>query len=161
MVMENHDSVRVSIPLTEFQANDQGTGIDPSMLEEISFIVQKGAGDWGAGRFFLDDIAFDLRSATAVLADHASDRWRWRLYPAYPNPFNGSATIRYEVQAEADLHIAVLNIRGQTIETLFNGKSSPGIHTLNWHGSSHPAGLYFVELTCGSQKQVIKCLLVK
>ncbi len=90
----------------------------------------------------------------------------FRLLPAYPNPFNPSTTIRFEVPAniarESKVELTIYNIAGQKVATLLNGKVSAGFHEITWNVEPTIAsGTYFAVLKAGKQMQVRKLLYVR
>jgi hypothetical protein len=86
------------------------------------------------------------------------------LYPAYPNPFNPIATIRFDIpevetQIIATLHI--YDIRGRLVETLVNGSMLPGTYTVQWLADGFASGMYFARLRYGKKMKTQKILLLK
>lgn len=77
----------------------------------------------------------------------------------YPNPFTaavGATQINYEVDAATTVSVAIFNVMGQHLRTLFNGEAQPGRHTVSWDGRSKdgsavPNGLYVYRLHAGNQ----------
>ncbi|MEX2116561.1 MAG: YCF48-related protein [Bacteroidota bacterium] len=90
-----------------------------------------------------------------------------RLKPIYPNPFNGSATLSFELgQSEADIKIRILNILGQVIKTLFAGQLDKGNGQIFWDGKNAndqivSSGVYFFVVQAGSTSKVAKVCLLK
>jgi hypothetical protein len=74
------------------------------------------------------------------------------LLPIYPNPFTGSATIRYRLPEAARANIDVVDVLGRLVRTLRAPSDvSAGSHVVVWdgrgqHGTPVAAGLYFVRL---------------
>ncbi|MCU0644635.1 MAG: T9SS type A sorting domain-containing protein [bacterium] len=90
----------------------------------------------------------------------------FKLYPAYPNPFNSSTVIRFELKKEQHIRLAVYNLLGQEIRSLDEGMKSAGNHQTIWdgkdnHGFALPSGLYFCRLTTGKDEQARKMLLLQ
>ena len=86
------------------------------------------------------------------------------LYPAYPNPFNPIATIRFDIpevetQIIATLHI--YDIRGRLVETLVNGSMLPGTYAVQWQADGFASGMYFAQLRYGKEMKTQKILLLK
>ena len=83
------------------------------------------------------------------------------LYPAYPNPFNPIATIRFDIpevetQIIATLHI--YDIRGRLVETLVNGSMLPGTYTVRWQADGFASGMYFAQFRYGKEIKTQKIL---
>ncbi|MBU1637857.1 T9SS type A sorting domain-containing protein, partial [bacterium] len=87
------------------------------------------------------------------------------LGPVYPNPFNSSTTITYDVNAIADVRLEVFSIEGRLVETLVAAERWPGRYTARWNGTSNGyaagSGTYFVRLTAGSQVSTKKLILLR
>ncbi len=77
------------------------------------------------------------------------------LLPIYPNPFSGTATLRYVLPEASSVQIEVVDVLGRRVRTLGNASSEPaGYNALVWDGrgpdGAHVAGgLYFVRLYLG------------
>tara|TARA_R110000868_G_scaffold410693_4_gene699811 strand:- start:46105 stop:47784 length:1680 start_codon:yes stop_codon:yes gene_type:complete len=70
----------------------------------------------------------------------------FKLYPAYPNPFNPSTNISYQLPTNGKVKVEVFNINGQLTGTLFNGTQSSGSHQLMWNATNISSGVYFVKV---------------
>jgi len=89
-----------------------------------------------------------------------------KLYSNFPNPFNPSTTIRFEVQGSRFVSIEVFNIRGQHVKTLVDGYFEDGIHSVVWDGIDHqgisvPSGIYFYRLETNTGSEVRRMVLMK
>ncbi|HEX9973274.1 MAG TPA: hypothetical protein VGD14_14475, partial [bacterium] len=58
----------------------------------------------------------------------------FKLYPAYPNPFNSSTVIRFELKTDQKIKLAIYNLLGQEIRSLYDGIQSVGNHQAIWDG---------------------------
>jgi hypothetical protein len=91
----------------------------------------------------------------------------FRLDQSYPNPFNPSATIRYELPEAATVILRVYNILGQEMATLVSGVEAAGTKSVEFTANELPSGVYFYRLTAspihggGSFSDVKKMLLVR
>ena len=83
------------------------------------------------------------------------------LSPNYPNPFNPITTIRFGIPKTSEVTIKIYNLKGQTIEVIFEGKTIPGYYLINWNAKDHPSGLYFIKFQAGDFVQTEKCMLIK
>ncbi len=79
----------------------------------------------------------------------------------YPNPFNSVVTIPYELKKEADISLKIYSIQGRWIETLHDGKNSPGKHTINWDAKGHSSGVYFIRLKSHGTEITKKVIYLK
>lgn len=59
---------------------------------------------------------------------------QFSMKPLYPNPFNRSVSIRYDIPLDSKIKLNVFNINGKHINTLFNGRTHAGTHSMSWNG---------------------------
>ncbi|MBK6765245.1 MAG: T9SS type A sorting domain-containing protein [bacterium] len=67
---------------------------------------------------------------------------------AYPNPFNSTVHIDYDLPPTNDAELTVHNTLGQKVATLFSGRAPAGAHSVNW-SPDVASGVYFVRLSSG------------
>jgi hypothetical protein len=84
----------------------------------------------------------------------------------YPNPFNPSTTISFNLPAPGLVKLNVYNIKGQLVKTLANEQYAQGNHTLTWNGTDNnstsiASGVYFARITNGGKEITKKLVLVK
>jgi hypothetical protein len=120
---------------------------------------------WDLREYLMADTAFTLQ-VTAIAEIEKSLPETVVLHPNFPNPFNGTTLISYELPAAVFVNLAVYNIRGQKIATLVNRPAQPGQHQTQWDGKNHageeaPSGVYFYRLSAGSFVKSHKMLLVR
>ena len=58
----------------------------------------------------------------------------FRLLPNYPNPFNPSTTIRYELPGATTVRVRVYDLHGALVRDLFDGKQEAGLQRVVWDG---------------------------
>lgn len=83
------------------------------------------------------------------------------LSPNYPNPFNPSTSISFELPGAAHVKLEVYNLLGQKIATLLEETREAGTHTVTWNASDVSSGVYFYRLTAGDFIQTRKMMLLK
>jgi hypothetical protein len=83
------------------------------------------------------------------------------LYQNYPNPFNPSTNISFFLPDASIVKLKVLNILGETIETLISNELSPGIHTMSFDGRNLASGVYLITLESNKLILSRKMLLLK
>jgi hypothetical protein len=79
----------------------------------------------------------------------------------YPNPFNASTTISYSLPQAGPLELAIYNIAGQRVATLFEGTQEAGEHRVVWDARNAPSGVYFYRLVAGGECETKRMLLLK
>jgi hypothetical protein len=86
---------------------------------------------------------------------------KYVLSQAYPNPFNPSTTIRFEVPSASHVTLAVFNSIGQRVATLVDGDVPAGVHEVRFDGTRLSSGVYFYRMQSGAFIQTRKVVLVK
>ncbi|RPI00676.1 MAG: T9SS C-terminal target domain-containing protein, partial [Ignavibacteriae bacterium] len=80
----------------------------------------------------------------------------------YPNPFNPSTTIEFTVAQKGQAVVRVINLLGQEVAMVFQGKAEAGIvQRVVFDASRLSTGVYFSVMEAGGQRLVKKMLLVK
>lgn len=156
------DAATVTIPLNDFEANYSATYLDRTALVSMALYINQGTGNWGSGTLYFDDFNFLSNYQTDVEKDNPNQiPQTFQLFPNYPNPFNAITMIKYEVPEPSHVTIAIYNVTGQLIKTLFNSQRNAGQYTIYWDGSELASTLYFIRMRAGNFKMTRKCLLLK
>jgi len=79
----------------------------------------------------------------------------------YPNPFNPSTTMSYELINGDNVILSVYNIHGKLIDELVSGYNERGVHSVVWDASDYSNGIYLVKLQTGSVSESRKITLLK
>ena len=85
---------------------------------------------------------------------------------AFPNPFNPSTTIAYEVGEESPVDLVLYDITGQKVRTLVSANQQIGSYTLQWDGRNDAgkavsSGIYFFRLKVGAFQETRSLTLLK
>ena len=83
------------------------------------------------------------------------------LYQSYPNPFNSSTCIKYELSFKSNVNISVYDVSGRNIVTLLDSVQPEGYYQLNWDAESLPSGIYFCRLQADNSNHIMKIVLLK
>ena len=83
------------------------------------------------------------------------------LSPAYPNPFNPSTNLSYNVPQDTHIKLSVYDINGRLVENLVNSYQDAGSYNTVWNASAVSSGVYFVTLTTSSDMLTQKIMLIK
>ncbi len=89
-----------------------------------------------------------------------------KLFGNYPNPFNPSTTISYQLSKDSDVTLTIYNIKGQKVKTLVNETLPVGRYSIVWNGKDNnnkltSSGIYFYKLSTGNFQQTRKMILLK
>jgi 5'-nucleotidase len=85
----------------------------------------------------------------------------FRLLANYPNPFNPTTIISYELPVAGYVTLKIYNTLGQEVATLFEGVSDAGSYQREWDASGMPSGLYFYRLQSASFTETRRMMFVK
>ncbi|MEN8007597.1 MAG: S8 family serine peptidase [Candidatus Krumholzibacteriota bacterium] len=90
----------------------------------------------------------------------------FRLGQNHPNPFNPTTSIRFTLDQEGPVELAVFDVGGRKIRTLLRDNRSAGDHEVTWNGTDDsgsrvPSGMYFYQLSMGHDAETRKMLLLK
>jgi aminopeptidase N len=80
---------------------------------------------------------------------------------AYPNPFNSSTTIKFDLPAQSPVALTVYNLQGQIVNRKMLGSMSPGTHEIQWDGNEFASGIYLFSLKANNQVKTAKAVLLK
>ena len=86
----------------------------------------------------------------------------FKLYAAYPNPFNPVTTIRFDVGSTShESTLRIYDVSGRNVATLINGQLQPGSYEVQWDARGFASGIYFSELISGTKRHTQKMVLLK
>jgi hypothetical protein len=86
---------------------------------------------------------------------------RFHLAQNFPNPFNPTTSIRYELPITAEVRLRIYNLRGEVVRTLVEGEVSAGYHELTFDAAGLASEIYFYRLEMGALGITKKMVLAK
>jgi len=103
---------------------------------------------------------------TESFSDYGQVIKEFRLNENYPNPFNPSTTITYDVANAGDVTLSIYNMKGQEINILAQGYHNVDSYSVVWNGTDNsgsemPAGMYIYKLVADGFVQSNKMSFVK
>tara|TARA_B100000959_G_scaffold254223_1_gene285744 strand:+ start:299 stop:1609 length:1311 start_codon:yes stop_codon:yes gene_type:complete len=141
----------VDIPLTTFPNVD--------LTDVFQFKVEgNGTIYWDNFYFYSNSVGIDNRSESLPQ--------KFALEQNFPNPFNPSTTIGYELPENGLVNITIYDITGRHISTLVSNQQKAGYKSITWNatndaGSPVSAGLYLLAIQAGEFRQTKKMVLLK
>jgi hypothetical protein len=79
----------------------------------------------------------------------------------YPNPFNPTTTISYQIPTDGHVTIKVFDILGRDVRTLVDEFKPAGSYTVQFDASRLASGIYFYSIHAGQYTALKKMLLLK
>ncbi len=79
----------------------------------------------------------------------------------YPNPFNASITIQYDLPKDSYVTIDIFDILGRRVTTLVNAAQPAGSHHMIWDAPDRSSGIYFYRIQAGEFTETKKMTLLK
>ncbi len=89
-------------------------------------------------------------TTTTILSDDLTTPSETKITGNYPNPFNPSTTIEFDLSSENAglINVIVYDLQGRVVDTLYDGYMSEGVgHKLVWDASAIASGKYFAVLS--------------
>jgi hypothetical protein len=84
-----------------------------------------------------------------------------RLFDNYPNPFNPTTTIKYELKEAVNLTLKVYDSLGRIVKTIEEGIKPAGRYEVSFDGSELSSGMYFYRLQSDKFNFTKKMLMIK
>jgi len=114
---------------------------------------------------YVDDI-YVISTSTGVNDPRSGIIPGYELYQNFPNPFNPSTTISFELPSRDMVELNIYNSLGQEVRSLINREFASGTHQVQWDGLDNsgreaPAGIYFYQIQAGSFQATNKMILLK
>jgi Zn-dependent metalloprotease len=119
---------------------------------------------------YVDDILVTGTSGAMIAKDGepviVGTPAKFALLGNYPNPFNPSTHIRFELPSEERVVLKVYNSMGQEVRTLIDETRGAGVHSVVWDGRNQAGqqvstGVYVYRLQAGTNVATRKMLMIK
>jgi surface protein len=90
----------------------------------------------------------------------------FKLHNAYPNPFNPTTTIKYDLPEDAMVSITIYDVMGRRVKSLVNRDQTAGYRSANWDATNNvgepvSAGMYIYTIQAGEYRKTKKMVLLK
>ena len=86
---------------------------------------------------------------------------RLTLHSAYPNPFNPSTVISFDLSDADMVSLDIFDIAGRQVASLISEYMIPGSHQINWNPGNLSSGIYLVNLVAGTETLNQKITYIK
>ncbi|MEL1226921.1 MAG: T9SS type A sorting domain-containing protein, partial [Candidatus Neomarinimicrobiota bacterium] len=90
----------------------------------------------------------------------------YAVHHAYPNPYNSTINIKYDLQSPSNVKIAIHDILGREIKILLNTRQLPGSKIIQWDSTNNmgdivSAGVYLYSVEIDDSRDVRKIIYLK
>lgn len=103
---------------------------------------------------------FTIETPTGISHSNVKDI-SYNLFPAYPNPFNPSTSIKYSVAKTGFVTLKVYDLLGREVKSLVSEEKPAGTYEVTFEGSNLSSGVYLYELSTQNYSMVRKFMLLK
>jgi hypothetical protein len=118
-------------------------------------VVGEVFGYWLSDTLWIEVEALtDVRSTDKIPQDYL-------LQNNYPNPFNPSTTINYQLPKQSYITLKVFDVLGREVATLVNRVEEQGYKSVNFDASKLSSGIYYYRLQAGNYAETKKLLLLR
>jgi len=83
------------------------------------------------------------------------------LHNAYPNPFNPSTLIRFDLLDADMVSLDIFDLNGRQVSSLISEYMIPGSHQISWNPGNLPSGVYIAKLSTGNTSLNQKITYIK
>ncbi len=104
-------------------------------------------------------ISFTTKAPTSV--NDFNNPETYNLISAYPNPFNPTTTLEYQLKESSHVSIKVYDVIGNLVTTLLDKNITSGTHKIFFEANNLPSGVYFSQIITKNETKTIKILLTK
>ena len=83
------------------------------------------------------------------------------VYPAYPNPFNATVSIRFDLPVTETVELVLFDLQGRRVKSVLSEVLNAGSRVVHIDGESLASGIYFARISTEAEHVVQKLLLVR
>jgi len=128
------------------------------------FEVLAGAGQysggpvyWGPGRVWILTTHDNWQAVINIITETET----YTILKCFPNPFNETITIRFNLLKEEQVKLIIYDIQGREAAKLIDGINIAGSHEVVFDGKDLASGIYFARLSAGEFSHTKKMVLMK
>lgn len=128
-----------------------------SAFFRFRLFADEATSGWG---WAIDDFYIGPNPPDVILRTNGKP-YQFKLNKNYPNPFNPTTTIKYQLPKTSKVILTVYNTLGQKVKTLVNQSQKAGNHSILFNASGLASGLYFYKLQSDRFMEIHKMILLQ
>ena len=157
----SNDMTKHDLPVAYIGGTDNCYG---GMIAPVGDVNGDGVNDFAVGTTTLGTtcmdgyfviISGDTTGLTEIKSGHKSTGFGYKLYEAYPNPFNPGTTISYELGETGRVTLKVYDILGREVQTLVDEIKNAGKYEAAFDASRLTTGVYIAQLQVEQNSRVL------
>jgi hypothetical protein len=102
-----------------------------------------------------------IAKPTSVKKNSIEQPQQFVLSQNFPNPFNPTTTIQFEVAKAGNVRLTILSMEGKEIVSLVNTSLEKGTYSVDWNAENFSSGVYFYRMETNNFSQTKKLLYLK
>lgn len=123
-------------------------------------VIQGGYKEPGAGTI-LHEFSIKPKDISSMTEEPETKLGQFALFQSYPNPFNPSTVIAYQLGKGGHIELIIFDVTGRKVRTLVNDNQQAGRQYIHWDGSNDSgetvsSGIYFYRLKAGEYQETRK-----
>jgi hypothetical protein len=143
-----------------FTSDSFGLSYDRLVMVVMNVDSALGENETAGYTYQIDLTPTPLVEQPASSADHFLPR-ELTLYPNYPNPFNPSTTISWQLAVSNPIKLSIYDLTGKEVAILANETQTAGFHQITFNTSNLASGIYIYQLDAGGFTESRKMFLMR
>jgi subtilisin family serine protease len=131
------------------------------MLQSVDTIPSLLGTTVSGGRLNIFKALLLIQGITGVQANSGAIPTSYGLDQNFPNPFNPSTLIKYNIPAPGYVTLKIYNTLGREMAALVDRRLEAGRYDAVWNAREFPSGVYYYKLTAGDYSETKKMILIK
>lgn len=115
----------------------------------------------GSEQPLMEAVGLAMSQTTQVASEKSAVVQDFVLFDNYPNPFNPTTTIAFQLEQKMPVKLSVYSLAGDLVTVLKHDMAPAGKNTVVWDATNYSSGVYFFKLEAGEFVQTRKMLFVK
>ncbi len=137
----------MSDPTGHYTIDALSAGAVTLFVDRFQFNLVQSPVNVPQNAFSLENVDFILTgSFPTAVAEGSTVPHTTKLFANYPNPFNPSTTIRFDLAAQADIRLSVYDVLGREVTRLADGPHAAGTYNVQFDGAGLASGVYYYVL---------------
>jgi len=160
--------IATTVTLPNF-SNQMMVGIDVLNGYQQELVTEVEDSNLVIRNLLVKDYPIILRTTSASVGIITGDLTGPKIYKLgnnYPNPFNPTTSIVFQVPTRSNVSIKIYNLLGQKIRNLVEDDFEPGFHKIEWNGLDNmgktvSTGMYLIRMMSDNYVKTKKCILLR